>query len=112
MNMFADHQRNKLTRVMLAQMKQCDGFDFGIDETTAFSWPGSQPQDDCIWEAPCFAARSARTMRHAVTLTNDLLIGDFLGDDVIEHSCDFVSIGVCGLQILWLLSVVPTSVIV
>ena len=85
MNMFADHQRNKLTRVMLAQMKQCDGFDFGVDETTAFSWPAIHPQDDCIWEVPCFVAAAARTKQDVVTLTNDLVTGDFLGDDVIEN---------------------------
>ena len=83
--MFADHQRNKLTRVMLAQMKQCDGFDFGVDETTAFSWPAIHPQDDCIWEVPCFVAAAARTKQDVVTLTNDLVTGDFLGDDVIEN---------------------------
>ena len=80
---------------MLAQMKQCDGFDFGVDEATAFSWPDTHSQDDGTWEAPCFAARADRTIQDVVTLTNDLLTVGFLGDDVIEQYCLCLNAYVC-----------------
>ena len=81
---FAAASGNTLVLIMLSQMRQCEGYNFGDGEVTSFSWKGTLASES-DQQVPEFAKNALRSLQEVVSLTNSLLTEGFLKSDTIEH---------------------------